>query len=308
MKILITGGAGFIGSHIVDSLLKQGHKLYVLDLWESDDIKAHSNNPNFNFYKGNILDVNLLNDLISNKDMVIHMASVLGTSETITTYDVELVAEINVLGTIRLLKLAKKHKVSRVIIPTTPDVTWLNPYKITKAAIEKFSQLFSKNFNLEVVCLKLGNIYGPRERFLDSNSKAPFNYQKIIPTIIMETLKGNKFDIYGSGDQRSEYIYINDVVEIFNRALSSKKNLSGLVINVGKGKNLSVNEIVNSIEKVWKKKINCNYIKMRPGEHHVEISLEPTSLKKYLDYKLKWNLDIGLIETIKYYENLFLKK
>ena len=305
MKILVTGGAGFIGSHIVDRLLDEGHTVTVLDLWESNEMKVHSENPNFNFVVGNVLDNDLIDGLVSGKDRVIHMAAVLGTSETITTYDVEQVAEVNVVGTVKMLKLCKKHGVGRIIIPTTPDVTWLNPYKITKAAIEKFAQLFSENYGVEAVCLKLGNIYGSRERWLDGPKEAPYNYQKVIPTILMETLKGNQFNIYGNGDQKSEYIYVGDVAESFYRALVSEKDLGGKVIHVGRDKNNSVNEIIDAVEEAWGRKVDRNYVDMRPGEHHVEITLDPTLLKELLDYELQWDLPEGLKETIEYYEKAY---
>ena len=233
------------------------------------------------------------------------MAAVLGTSETITTYDVEQVAAVNVVGTVKMLKLCKKHGVGRVVIPTTPDVTWLNPYKITKAAIEKFAQLFSKNYGVEAVCMKLGNIYGSRERWLDGPKEAPYNYQKVIPTILMETLKGNKFNIYGNGDQKSEYIYVEDVVESFYRTLTSDKDLGGKVIHVGRDQNQSVNEIIDAVEEAWGRKVDRNYVDMRPGEHHVEITLDPTLLKELLDYELQWDLPEGLKETIEYYEKAY---
>lgn len=305
MKILVTGGAGFIGSHIVDRLLAEGHEVTVLDLWESNEIKAHSDNPSFNFVKGNVTDDDLIDSLVSGAHRVIHMAAVLGTSETITTYDVEQVAEVNVVGTVKMLKLCQKHGVGRIIIPTTPDVTWLNPYKITKAAIEKFAQLFSENYGVEAVCLKLGNIYGSRERWLDGPKEAPYNYQKVIPTILMETLKGNQFNIYGNGDQKSEYIYVGDVVESFYRALTSDKNLGGKVIHVGRDENQSVNQIIDAVEQAWGRKVDRNYVDMRPGEHHVEITLDPKPLKDLLDYELQYDLDEGLKETIKYYEDVY---
>lgn len=307
MKILITGGAGFIGSHIVDRLLQDGHELTVLDLWESPEMLSHKDNPNFTFVTGSVLDENILPSLVEGKDRVIHMAAILGTSETITTYDVEDVAMVNVIGTVRMLKTAKKFGVPRVLIPTTPDVPWINPYKITKQAIEKFCQLFSKEYGVETVALKLGNIYGPRERWLNASKDAPFNYQKVIPTFIIETLRGNSIPIYGDGEQKSEYIFVQDVVESFVRALETTKNIGGEIIHVGRGKNNSVNEIIDALEKVWGHKIDRDYQKMRPGEVKIEIDLNPNKLKELLDYELQWDLEKGLLDTIPYYEDAFKK-
>ncbi len=307
MNVLVTGGSGFIGSNIVDRLIKENHKVTVLDLWESDEVKVHFENPNFSFIKGTVLEDDLLETIVvdHNIDRMVHLAAVLGTSETITMYDVEQVALTNVVGTVKMLKLAKKHNIKRICIPTTPDVTWLNPYKITKAAVEKFAELFSTNYGVEAVCLKLGNIYGARERWLDGPKEAPYNYQKVIPTILMETLKGNPFNIYGTGEQRSEYIYIDDVVESFYRALTSDKDLGGLVLHVGADRNNSVNEIIDAVEEAWGRKVERNYVDMRPGEHHVEITLNPELLKEHLDYELQWDLVEGIKKTIPYYEKAY---
>ena len=150
MRILVTGGAGFIGSHIVDRLLDEGHEVTVLDLWESDEAKVHTDNPNYKFVVGNVLNDELMNELVSGKDRVIHMAAVLGTSETITTYDVEQVAEVNVVGTVKMLKLCKKYGVGRVLIPTTPDVTWLNHIRLLRQPLKSLL-----NYFLRITELKL---------------------------------------------------------------------------------------------------------------------------------------------------------
>ena len=302
MNFLVTGGAGFIPSHIVDRLLKDGHKVKVLDLWQSEDSAVHNSNPNYDFVKGDVLNDDLIEKCMDGIDRVIHMAAVLGTAETITTYDVEKVCTVNIIGTTKILKAAKKAGVGRVCIPTTPDVPWINPYKITKAAVEKLCQLFSKEYELEVVALKLGNIYGARERWLDGPKEAPYNYQKIIPTILMDVMDGKKFKIYGNGEQQSEYIYVDDVVEAFVRASTSQKNLGGEIIHVGCGKSNSVNEIVSACEQAWNRKIPTEYVAMRPGEVHFLAYLDPKPMKELLDYELQWNLHEGLIETVKYYE------
>ena len=305
-NIVVTGGAGFIGSHIVESLVKNGNTVCVVDLWESQEIKElKKKNKNIEFKKLNFNDFDEFEKILKKHNYLIHLAAILGTSETITTYDIEDVVRTNVLGTTKILKLAKKYKYQKVLLPTTPDVTWLNPYKITKQAVERIAQLFNKEYDLNVTCLKLGNIYGPRERWLDAKLNAPFNYQKIIPSFIMDTLKNDEITIYGDGTQKSEYIYVEDVVESFERALNKKENLFTEVIHIGKGSNNSVIEIIEALEKVWNRKLNKKFVKMRPGEHKIEITLNPEPLKKHLDYELKWSLEEGLKKTIPYYEEQF---
>jgi len=305
MNVLVTGGAGFVGSHLVDRLLEENHQVTVLDLWESQDIIRHNDNPLYHFVKGSILDDNILPSIAKDKDRIVHMAAILGTSESITTYDVEQVALVNVIGTIRILKAARKFSVPRVIFPTSPDVTWLNPYSITKQTTEKFSQLFNKEYDVETIALKFGKIYGPRERWLNASMGSPFNYQFLIPTTLIETLRGNPVKIFGDGNQKSEYIFVYDVVESFVRALKTEKNLGGEVIHVGRNKNYSVNDIIETLERCWDRKIEKEYVKMRSGETPIEIVLDNKKLKDLLDYELKWDLTKGLKETIPYYEQAF---
>lgn len=302
-KILITGGAGFIGSHIAEFLLNKNYKVGVVDLWESEEVKMFKKFPKFNFYKMNFLNLKMLKNILKNYDCLIHMAAILGTSETITTYDVEDVVTTNILGTTKILKLSKQLKIKKVLIPTTPDVSWLNPYKITKQAIEKLAQLFNKEYGLNVRCLKLGNIYGPRERWLEAaqTMSAPFNYQKIIPSFIMDTLMGKNITIYGDGKQKSEYIFIDDVVQSFYLSILQKKKFGTEIINIGSGKNYSVIDIIKTLENVWGYRLKKRFIKMRPGEHKVQIKLDPKNLKKYLNYQLKWDLKEGLKKTLPYY-------
>ena len=308
-KILITGGSGFIGSHIVEKFLNESFEVTVADLWKSPEITDFEKKfSSLKFVKLNILDFEKLEELISEADFMIHMAAILGTLETIITYDIEDVIKTNVLGTTKILKLAKKHNLKKVLIPTTPDVSWLNPYKITKQAIEKISQLFNHEYDLNVTCLKLGNIYGSRERWLEAEQvkmDCPFNYQKVIPSFLMDTLNEKEITIYGDGEQKSEYIYVEDVVNAFYLSIQSEKNFGTEVIHVGSGKNLSVIDIINGIEKAWGKKMNKKFVKMRPGEHKIEIALNPEPMKRLLNYELKFDLIEGLKKTIPYYEQQF---
>ena len=301
-KIIITGGCGFIGSHIVEQFIDKNYEITVVDLWQSPEIKELSKDKkNLKFEKLDVNDYAKLENLISNNEYFIHLAAILGTSETITTYDIEDVVKTNILGTTKILKMTKKYNYKKVVVPTTPDVAWLNPYKITKGAVEKIAQLFNKEYGLNVSCLKLGNIYGSRERWLEADLNAPFNYQKVVPSFIMDTLSKNEIIIYGDGLQKSEYIYVKDVSESFFRIIDKEVNTGTDVIHVGSGNNHSVLDIVSSLEKAWGKKINKKFVNMRPGEHKIEINLDPKNLKKYLDYELQWDLIKGLKETIPYY-------
>ena len=122
MNVLVTGGAGFIPSHIVDRLLRDGHKVTVKHLWQSVDSLVHNGNENFEFVEADVLDETILEKCMEGKDRVIHMVAVLGTAQTITTYDVEKVCTVNIIGTTKVLKDDNKYGLGRFCIPTTPDV------------------------------------------------------------------------------------------------------------------------------------------------------------------------------------------
>ena len=300
-NILITGGSGFIGSHFVEKFVKENYVVSVIDMWESDEIKSLKKDNKLNFYKIENSDFKNLENIFKEHNNIIHLAAILGTSETITTYDVENVFQTNIIGTTQILKLAKKLNYRKVLVPTTPDVSWLNPYKISKNAIEKTCLMFNKEFDLNVTCMKLGNIYGKRERWLDNKMGAPFNYEKVIPTFLINTFRNKPIKIYGDGKQKSEYIFIDDVTESFFRAIENDINTKNDIIHIGSGENNSVLNIISELEKILNKTIKKEFVIMRPGEHFAEINLKPENLEKYYNYKLKFNLNSGLQNTIEYY-------
>jgi len=246
MKILVTGGSGFIASHVVDRLLRDGHEVTVLDLWRSAAVGRQTGNPRMKFVQGDILQDKRVSELMRGQDVLIH------------------------------------------------------------GAVQKFCQLYHRNFGLETVALQLGNVYGPRERYLESEDGAPFNYEKIIPTVLMRAMRGETFFIYGDGEQRSEYVYIDDVVESFARTVAAEQDLGGTVIPVGCGRNLSVNQVVETIRRVWGRDIQTAHASMRPGETPLEIALDPGLLSKHLNYRLRYSLEQGLAQTIPYYEFMHL--
>ena len=162
--ILVTGGAGFIGSNFVlnwlstqnEGLINLDSLSYAADL---NNLESISENKEYFFIKGSIEDQNLIEKILEkyNPRAVINFAAETHVDRSIE--DPEMFIKTNILGTTKILKLTKKYNYKKVIIPTTPDVTWLNPYKITKQAVERIAQLFNKEYKLNVSCIKLGNIY-----------------------------------------------------------------------------------------------------------------------------------------------------
>ena len=121
----------------------------------------------------------------------------------------------------------------------------------------------------------------------------------------MDTLYGKQITIYGDGHLKSEYIFVEDVVNAFYLTINSKENFGIEIIHVGSGKNLSVIDIIEGLEIAWNRKLEKNFVKMRPGEHKLEIALNPEPMKRLINYELKYDLVEGLKKTIPYYEKQF---
>ncbi len=306
MKILVTGSSGFIGSYIVDKLLEEGYETVGIDLWfNKEDLYYQLENPKFEFVKGSILNEDLMKSLISDCDAIIHLAAILGTSETIEKYDIVKVIETNILGTAKILKWASQNDIEKMILPSVPDVPWLNPYRISKSTMEKFALLYNRYYKLNTVVLKLANVYGPRERWPEANLGAPYNYQKVVPTFIINALKGEPLPIYGDGEQRADYVYIADVVEAFLKALLSEEAI-GHVIPIGNGKTTSVNELADIIIKLTSSKSFKKYSSMRKGEIPLSIYVDTSLAKELLKFNAKTDLREGLKKTIPYYKEKVL--
>jgi len=282
MNYLITGGAGFIGSNIVDFLIKQDHTVIVIDNLSSD---AHDNfyfNNNAIYYKYDILDYIMCSDVFNKHkpDVVLHLAAEARIQNCIL--DPIKAFEVNSLGTVNLLELSKKYKVKRLVLSSTsaiyglkntiqietaePDC--LNPYALSKLSSEQWCKLYSKNYNIDTVCLRYFNVYGPR-----NPSKG--QYAPVIGVFKKQKEEGNCLTIVGDGDQTRDFIHVDDVVEINYLASISDKNFNGEIFNVGTGKSYSINNIAYKIQQDKHKHV---YLPQRCGEaRHTCANIEKTS-------------------------------
>jgi len=309
VKILITGSSGFIGSHIVDELLcSNEYEIIGLDLWfNEDDLKHQLENKRFTFIKGSILDDELLRKIAKDVDVIVHLAAILGTSETVEKYSPIDVVNVNVIGTLKILELARKiENIDRVIIPSTPDVPWLNPYKISKMAMERFALMYHTYYGVKSVVLKLSNVYGPRERWLHGPYNAPYSYQKVVPTFIVNALLNKPLPIFGDGMQRADYVFVKDVAKAFVKAIHAKQ-APGKIIPIGTGKTLSVNELADKIIRMTGSKSRKLYLSMRKGEIPVDICIDTSVAKAYLGFEAKTSIEVGLQGTIPYYKEKLIK-
>lgn len=300
----MTGGAGFIGSHLVDLLLSSGaEQVVVLDRWFSPYIAQHVGKKSFQYVQGDVRDYSLLEQLCKRVDVVYHLASVLGTSESIEIYDPLEVTEINICGTLKVLQASRRCGVKKIIYPSTPDVPWLNPYKITKRACEDFCRLFYHEYSVNTVVLRLPNVYGPRERWLTCDWGAPYNYQKVVPTFIVRALKGEPIPIFGDGEQVSMYMHVSDAVRAMLLAAKSW-GCEGMVIPLASNDKVSVKELASLIIRLTGSASCLELLPMRRGETKLTIDVDATIAESLLGFRAIRKLEEGLEETIAFYRNL----
>jgi len=301
MRFLVTGGSGFIGSHLVEALLDCGaERVTVMDRWLTRELAPFQSKASFEYINGDVRDSQLLKHLCEDVDVVYHLAAVLGTSESIEVYDPIEVTEINIVGTLLVLQASRAAKVKKVIYPSTPDVPWLNPYKITKRACEDFCRMFYQEYGLRTVILRLTNVYGPRERWLDCDWGAPYNYQKVVPTFIVRALKNQPIPIFGDGEQEAVYVYVKDAVEALLLA-AERNECDGKVIPIGSTEKLSVKDLAMLILKLTNSKSTLEFLPMRRGETKVSIDVDLTIAERYLGFRARTSLVKGLQETIDFY-------
>jgi UDP-glucose 4-epimerase len=273
VKSLVTGGAGFIGSHIVDSLIKKEHEVIVID---NESAETHDNfwyNSRAKYYKYDICDVDSTKNLYENVDYVFHCAAESRIQPTILN---PLGAvKTNVLGTATVLQLAREAGVKKVIYSSTsssygiknsvpfnetmPD-DCLNPYSIAKVSGEKLCSMYTRLYGLKTIILRYFNAYGPREPL-----RGP--YAPVVGLFIRQHKSGKPLTIIGDGTQRRDFTHIDDVVHANMLAMYNDNHENyGEIFNVGTGKNHSVLELASMIS------THTINLPPRPAEAHVTLA------------------------------------
>lgn len=304
-KVLVTGGAGFIGSHVVDRLLVEGFKVRVLDDLSSGDasnLSQHENNPDFEFIKDDIRDFGVVKKAVKGIDAVVHEAALVSVMKSVA--DPLLSNGINVMGSLNLLKACVEFGVKRFVFASSCAVYGdckslpvnekccvrpLSPYAVDKLAIEKYAEVFCENFGLETVGLRYFNVYGSRQKC------GP--YCGVISVFVNCFLENKQPIIFGDGEQSRDFVFVDDVVEANLLALR-EENVGGEVFNVCTGNSTSVNKIVEFIQQIIEKSgIKPLYKKSRVGDVK-HIYGDNCKAKTELGFEAKIELKEGLTELI----------
>ena len=305
-EILVTGGAGFIGSHIVDRLLDEGFKVRVLDnlsTGEKKNLAQHQNNKSFQFIEGDIRNFDLVKNTVKGVDAVFHEAALVSVTRSVE--NPLLSNEINVTGTVNLLKACVDAHVKRFVYASSCAVYGdtetlpnhenlapkpLSPYAVEKLAAEKYAKVFHNVYGLETVSLRYFNVYGPRQKY------GP--YSGVISIFINRLLENKPPIICGDGEQTRDFINVKDVVEANMLALSKRKAV-GEVFNISTGEATTINKLTETIQKIMgKTSLKPVHAEPRPGDIKHSYG-DITKARRNLEYEPKVQLEKGLSELVK---------
>ena len=304
MKVLVTGGAGFIGRYVVEALMERGHDPVILDHYNRQE---HYPCP---FIVADVTDDKQVTEAMAHVDSWIHLAAVLGTQETIQNPRPS--AYANLMGGLNMLEAAAQYDTPGVYIGVGNH--WMNnPYSISKTMVERYIKMYNKERGTKVNIVRAMNAYGPRQRPV-----APWGtskVRKITPSFICRALSGQKIQIYGDGKQISDMIYVTDVAKALVIAL--EKAYLGTVfeeaVEIGPEEHNTVNDIAKLIINIVAERPTSQFmfgpehyiehLPMRPGEIPNSMVIAETGTLSWVDMKPDnlVKLKDGLRRTVEYY-------
>ncbi len=303
MKILVTGGAGFIASHITDKYIELGNEVIVVDNLYTG--KKEFVNPKAKFYEADIRDKVQIKKIFQDEkpEVLNHHAAQMDVRKSVAEPQFD--AEVNILGLLNLLEASKENGVKRVIFASsggavygdaeilpTPETYWprpASPYGISKWTTEHYLDFYKQSYGIDFVALRYGNVYGPRQN--------PYGEAGVVAIFTQKLLNNEQPVINGDGKQTRDFVYVGDVVAVNVAAL----NYSGsLTVNIGTGKQTDINTIYDSLVKLTGKNFPQKHEEAKPGEQQVSV-LDNRLAREKLGWESKVTLEKGLLNTIDYF-------
>lgn len=300
MKILITGGCGFIGSNLAEELSKK-HDVVILDNLSTGRIE-NIEDIDVELIDGSVTDLKMLKDICRDVDFIFHQAAISSVQQSIE--DPLSTNEVNIKGTLNVLIAAKDCNVKKVICASSSSIYGntphfplgedmkpdpRSPYAVTKLTGEYYCKIFNEIYGLETVSLRYFNVYGPRQ---DPSS----DYAAVIPKFINRLLNNKPPIIYGDGKQTRDFVYVYDVVQA--NILAMETDASG-VLNVASGKQITINGLADIIMGITGKYFEC--IHDKSGEGDVRHSVGDASKMIEFGFVPKYSMEDGLKNTMKWY-------
>lgn len=304
MKVIVTGGAGFIGSHIVDSLIEQGHKVVVIDNLSTGYI--YNVHPQARFYLKSITDQQIFDIFTYEKpDYVFHQAAQIDVQVSLKQPYFD--AKVNILGTINILEACIKSGVKKIIYASSaaaygePEYLGINEqhridpisyYGISKHTPEHYLRIYQRQYRLMFTALRYANVYGIRQD--------PKGEGGVISIFIDRVLGSQNPIIFGDGNQTRDFVYVKDIV---SANLAAIHNADGQILNIGTGIQTSINVLLETIKTITGLRIQANYAPERPGDIR-HCYFNNAKAKELLAWVPRHSLEAGLRETIEYYSVL----
>jgi len=307
-RYLVTGGAGFIGSHIAERLVRDGHFVRVLDNLSTgrksnlDAVRAAAPNGGFEWMEGDIRSIEVCRSACEGVEFVIHEAALPSVQRSIENPSET--NEVNVSGFVTLLTAALEHRVERVVAassssvygdtPTLPKVeemvpTPLSPYAASKLAAEHYARVFSKTMGLSTVSLRYFNVFGPRQDPLSQ-------YAAVIPAFIEALSDGRRPMVYGTGEQSRDFTYVENVVLANLRACTHGEGV-GEALNIAGGTQRSLLDLLDALGRALDTKPNPQFLPRRPGDV-MHSYADIRAAKKCIGYSPVVGLEEGLARTV----------
>ena len=311
MKYLVTGGAGFIGSNIAEKLLEEGHFVRVLDNFFSGKrenlsfTQEFARTGAFELIEGDIRDKSACEKACAGMDYVLHQAALRSVPKSLK--EPENYNDVNINGTLFMLQAASKAKVQRFVFVSSSSVygdtdkfperedaypLLISPYALSKLTGEYYCRIFSEFFNVETVCLRYFNVFGPRQALDDE-------YAVVIPKFIHCILRDEQPPIFGTGKQSRDFTFIENVVQA-NILAATVPGIKHEVFNVANGKDNTVLELVDSLNKIIGKNIQPKLLPVRAGDVF-RTSADISKIRKKLGYEPVVSFEAGLKKTVDWF-------
>ena len=309
-KVVVTGGAGFIGSHLTEELVKCGYNVTIVDDFSTGkqaNIEKLLKNDSVRLIEGSIMDIDLLQKIFRDVRTVFHVAAIPSVPRSIEAPQPS--HHVNATGTLNVLIAARDNKVSKVIYSSSSSVYGdtpvlpkredmlpgpLSPYAVAKLAGEYYCRVFQEVYGLSTVCFRYFNVFGPRQ---NPNSQ----YAAVIPRFIKNCIEGVSPEIYGDGEQTRDFTFVRDVVQA--NLLAGENEASG-IYNISRGKNITINLLTSMIIELTGSVIQPIYKESRPGD--IKHSLADISKARTFGYNPEYTLKSGLDNTIEWFKEELL--
>lgn len=310
--ILVTGGAGFIGSHLSEKLLSQGKKVVCLDNFNNfyspqvkkENIKKAQKNKNYILIKGDILNEKLLDKIFSqyNIQKIVHLAALAGVRPSLASPQDYI--ETDIIGTVNLLQQARKYNIEQFIFASSssvygtnkkipfkekhPTENQISPYACAKKAAEIYCKTYHRLYNLPVTILRYFTVYGPRQR----PEMAIHKFTRLI-------LKDKEIPMYGDGTSERDYTYIDDALQGTTAAIERKFDFE--IFNIGNSQTTELRKLISIIEKETGKKANIKKLPPQPGDVPLTYA-DISKAKKMLGYNPKVSIEQGVGKFVNWYK------